>query len=403
MRLNVTLPVLTGVLLLTAGSQAADWRQFRGNLANSVADEQLPTELSGETVAWKAELPGRGLSSPIVVEDQVFVTSSSGYAQDRLHVLCISADDGRWIWERQFTALGRTTCHDKMCNATPTMASDGQRVFAFFSSNDLICLDRDGNLQWMRGLGSEFPNASNSLGMSSSPIVIGSTVVVQVESDAEAFACGIDTVSGETKWLLDRPQAANWTSPTLLPATGERPALALLQSSQGVTAVDPESGTVVWEFDNGASTIPSSTVVDGRVVIPSHGLTVLQPNSDGSSFRELWNASNLSPSTPSPVVLDGMTLTVNGAGVLSAGSLETGDRLWQLRLKGPFSGTPLVSAGHVFLFNEDGGGFVVRATPEGGEIISELDLGETILCSPAAADNALYLRSDDHLWKFARP
>lgn len=381
---------------------AADWRQFRGNDANSVASEMLPTELSGETIAWRVDLPGRGLSGPIVVGDQVFISASSGYAQDRLHVLSFATADGSRLWERQFTAMGRTGCHEKMCNATPTMASDGTRVFAFFSSNDLLCLDMQGNLQWMRGLGVEYPNASNSLGMSSSPLVIGNTVIVQVESDAEAFACGIDTESGATKWQLDRPRAANWTSPALLPGNADRPAIVLLQSSKGVSAVDPETGTVLWNFSNGASTIPSSTVVGDRVIIPSHGLTVLQPSKDGSSFEELWNSSNLSPSTPSPVVLNGMTLTVNSAGVLSAGDAATGDRLWQLRLKGSFSGTPLVSNGHVFLFNEEGNAFVVKADVDGGEIISELDLNETILCSPAAADNALYIRSDGHLWKFAR-
>jgi len=390
-------------LFLSTTCQAGDWRQFRGNLINSVAQEDLPTELSGETIAWKVDLPGRGLSGPIVVGDKLFLTASSGYIQDRLHVLCFDTSDGRRVWERQFTALGRTNCHEKMCNATPTMASDGERVFAFYSSNDLICLDMQGNLQWMRGLGSEFPNASNSLGMSSSPIVIGQTVVVQVESDAEAFACGIDALSGETRWQLDRPRAANWTSPTMLPATKDAPALALLQSSKGITAVDAETGTIVWNYDNGASTIPSATVSDRHVVIPSHGLTVLKPGSDGTSFEEVWNSSRLSPSTPSPVVFDGMTFTVNNAGVLSAGDIESGDRLWQLRLKGPFSGTPLASNGHLFLFNEGGGAFVVKPGRSGGEVISELDLGEKILCSPAAADHALYIRSDEHLWKFARP
>jgi outer membrane protein assembly factor BamB len=385
--------------LISAG-HAADWRQFRGNAANSVAvGEQLPTELSGETIAWQVELPGRGLSGPIVIGDQVIVTASSGYSQDRLRVLSVDVQSGEVRWERQFQATGRTVCHEKMCVATPTPASDGERIFAFYSSNDLICLDLEGNLQWYRGLGSEYPNASNSLGMSSSPIVVGSTVIAQVESDAEAFAIGIDTVSGETKWKIDRPRKANWTSPTILPAGNDTPALALLQSSAGLTAVDPETGTVIWDFADGASTIPSSTVIDGAVVIPSHGLTAIKPG--GVGFEQIWNASNLSPSTSSPVALNGMTFTLNSAGVLSAGEIESGKRLWQLRLKGPFSGTPLVSNDHIFFFNESGLAFVVKPEQDKGEIISELDLTETILCSPAAADNALYVRSDGHLWKFA--
>ncbi|HIF00811.1 MAG TPA: pyrrolo-quinoline quinone [Planctomycetes bacterium] len=383
-------------------AHSGDWRQFRGNDANSIAQgENLPTELSGGSIAWKVELPGRGLSGPIAVDQQVFLTASSGYSQDRLHILSIDAETGETQWERQFEATGRTGCHPKMCMATPTPASDGERVFAFYSSSDLICTDLAGNLQWYRGFGAEYRNASNSLGMSSSPIVIGSTVIVQAESEAEAFAAGVDTVTGETKWKIDRPRKANWTSPTILPAANGRPALALLQSSAGLSAVDPETGNVVWTFGNGASTIPSSLVVDGTVVIPSNGLTTIRPSSDGTTFEDVWKSSNLGPSTPSPVVINGLTITVNSAGALSAGDMATGKRLWQLRLKGKFSGTPLASNGHLFFFNEAGYAFVVRPEREKGEIVSELDLAETILCSPAASDNALYVRSDGHLWKFS--
>jgi outer membrane protein assembly factor BamB len=388
------------LLLPAMVTQAGDWRQFRGNLVNSVASgESLPTELSGRTIAWKVELPGRGLSGPIAVGDRLLVTASSGYTQERLHILSFDAATGQLLWERQFQATGRTGCHEKMCVATPTPASDGERIFAFYSSNDLICTDLDGNLLWYRGLGAEYPNASNSLGMSSSPIVIGPTVIAQVESDAEAFAIGVDAISGETKWRIDRPRKANWTSPTIMPGGDGTPTLALLQSSEGLTAVDPETGKVIWEFTDGASTIPSSAVVGDTVVIPSNGLTGVKPSADGR-IEEVWNASTLSPSTPSPVVMDGMAFTVNSAGALAAGDIETGERLWQLRLKGPYSSTPIASNGHLFFFNEEGFATVVKATTESGEIVSELDLGETILCSPAAANHALYVRSDKHLWKF---
>lgn len=394
---------LTGILLCCSVVAADDWRQFRGNLANSVSsDSELPTELSGDSIAWQVDLPGRGVSSPIVVGEQVILTASSGYAKDRLHVLSFDSETGERQWERQFQATGRTVCHEKMSVATPTCASDGERVFAFYSSNDLICLDLAGNLQWYRGLGAEYPNASNSLGMSSSPIVIGGTVIAQVESDAEAFAIGVDCVSGETKWKIDRPRRANWTSPTILPAADGSPALALLQSSKGLTAVDPETGDVVWDFANGASTTPSSSVIGNRVVIPSNGVTILTVSDDRSSFETAWQESKLSPSTASPVVMNGMTFTVNSAGALAAGDLETGKRLWQFRLKGPFSGTPLAANGHLFFFNEKGIVSVVKPTAEKGELVSELDLADTILSSPAAADGALYIRSDASLWKFTK-
>ena len=395
--------VLMSWTALLAQGRTADWRQFRGTSTDSVAvGESLPTELSGESIVWQSDLPGRGLSGPIIVGKQVVITASSGYYDDRLHIISMETSTGKHQWERQFQATGRTGSHSKMCTATPTPASDGERIYAFYSSNDLVCTDMAGNLQWYRGLGQENPNASNSLGMSSSPVVIGTTVVAQVESQAESFATGVDTLSGQTKWKLDRPRKSNWSSPTVLPAMGTRPPLLLLQSSAGMTAVDPETGTELWTFTDGALPIPSATVSEGKIIVPSNGLVILQPSADGGTFESLRNARGARPGTPSPLVTEGMMFYVNGSGVLSAASLETGERLWQVRLHGKFSSTPLASNGHLFFFSEAGMVTVVRPTTDAGEVVSQLDLAETILCSPAAADNALYVRSDGHLWKFAK-
>ena len=141
-------------LLCLSSPLLADWRQFRGNDANGVAEGAAPptTFSDTENIAWKIDLPGRGLSSPIVVGDKVFVSASSGPRQDRLHVICFNAKDGTELWHRQFWATGRTACHPKTCVAAPTPCSDGKRVFAVYSSNDAVCLDLDGNLQWVRAL-----------------------------------------------------------------------------------------------------------------------------------------------------------------------------------------------------------------------------------------------------------
>ena len=216
--MRTTITSLLAFLTLTAFITARDWRQFRGNDTTGVSEEaSLPVKWSAtENIAWKAALPGRGLSSPIIVGDRVFVTCSSGFRQDRLHVLCFSAADGSKIWERQFTATGRTMSHPKTCNAAPTPTSDGQRIFALYSSNDLVCLDLDGNLLWYRGLTFDHPNVSNSLGMASSPVVVGETLVAQVENDSESLATGVDAVTGLSRWTITRPKRANWTSAAVL-------------------------------------------------------------------------------------------------------------------------------------------------------------------------------------------
>lgn len=379
--------------------EAGDWRQFRGSHANGVAAGEIgPPELSGEHIAWVSELPGRGLSGPVVVGDRVIVSCSSGYRQDRLHVLCFDDSNGELLWERQFWATGRTNSHNKMCNATPTPASDGERIFAFFSSNDLICLDLDGNLQWLRGLTHDYPNASNSLGMASSPIVVGDTLVVQVESDADSLAFGLNTKSGTTRWRHDRPRKANWSSPTLLPLPDRKLPLVVLQSATGLKLVDAHSGEAVGEFGDGASTIPSSTVAGQTIYAPSNGLTALRVGDD-DKLEVLWNSNRLSPSTASPLVYRDHVYALNRAGVLACGDSESGELKWQLRLKGPYSSTPVVAGDRMYFFNEDGYAHIVDISGEKGEIVSEMDFADTILCTPAIAHGGLYVRSDQRLWK----
>ena len=396
-------------LVLAAGTSlpAADWRQFRGNDATGVVDDQtVPTSWTEtENRAWAAELPGRGLSGPIIVGKKVFLTASSGFSQDRLHVLCLDADTGAKLWHRQFTAMGRTMCHNKMCVATPTPCSDGKRVFAFFSSNDVICLDLEGNLQWLRALTLDYPNASNSLGMSSSPLVLGNTLVLQVENDSESFACGLDVDTGLNRWKHDRPVAANWTSPSIFSKAGssDDDQLVLLQSSRGLTAIRPYSGTTVWNYGTGCSTIPSTVAVKETVYVPSNGLTALTPEEGASAPKVKWNVGRLGPGTPSPIVVGDYVYVVNNAGVLNGANIQTGEATIQLRLpgSGAFSSTPIAANGNIYLFREGGMGIVVQGGDK-PKVESSFDLKETILCTPAIADGGLYVRSDQHLWKIAK-
>jgi outer membrane protein assembly factor BamB len=389
------------ILLMAVNARGADWRSFRGVESATVAEQPVPISWSDEeNIAWKVDLPGRGLSGPIVVQNRVFVTCCSGGQQERLHVLCFDAATSDLLWERQFWATGRTSSHPKTCNAAPTPTSDGARVFAFFSSNDLVCLDLDGNMQWCRGLTFDYPNASNSLGMASSPIVSGETVIAMVETDAESFTTGINVKTGEERWRIDRPRMANWTSPTLWKAAdGEE--LVLIQSGKGLVAVDPLTGTRRWSYDDGASTVASTAVVGGVAYVPSHGITAVRRDASTQYGAEvLWREGSLNPGTASPLVFGDKVLVINNAGVLVCADASTGKRQWQLRLSGAFSGSPVIAGHHLFVFNEEGVGFAIDLNGK-GNIVSQHDFKDTLLCTPAVADGALYVRSDSRLWKIA--
>ncbi len=396
--------LLLAALLCLSAPLLADWRQFRGNDANCVAEgPAAPTTFSDtENMAWKIDLPGRGLSSPIIVGDRVFLTACSGPRQDRLHVICFSVQDGSELWHRQFWATGRTSSHPKTCVAAPTPCSDGKRVFAVYSSNDAVCLDLEGNLQWCRALTLDSPNASNSLGMASSPVVVDDTLCVMVECDAESFTTGLEVDNGTTRWKMDRPRRANWTSPGIMRGKDGTPDHVLVQSSAGVVAVEPKSGKIVWDYTDGASTTPSLVVSQQVAYVPSHGITALRPSPSGSAVPEmLWRAEGVNPGTGSPLVFKDALYVIAKGGVLNRVDPKDGTKVWQTRLKGDFSGSAVAAGDHLYCFSEDGVGQVITLKDDAGEVTHTHPFGETILCTPAISDGSLYVRSDKHLWKIA--
>jgi len=392
---------VAGALLFVA----ADWPQFRGPGGTSVApDSNVPTTWNvkpdqKQNVAWQVDLPGRGPSSPIVVGDRVYVTCSGGVKQDRLYVVCFDTKTGKERFRREFWATGRTLSHPQSANAAPTPASDGKHIFAFYSSNDLVCLDLDGNLMWYRGLTFDYPKAGNDVGMSSSPVVAKGTVVVQVENFGDSFAAGLDVATGETRWRIDRKAVSNWCSPTVLRGKDGQE-VVLLQSPNALTAHDPVTGRQLWQYDANCSSIPSSVGLDGRVYLPANGITVLDL-SEGTAPKLAWDSNTLNPSAASPIIHQGRIYTMNGTGVLTCADAADGKSLWQLRIGGKFWGTPVLAGKHMVCVNQDGKAKIVLLGDSKGEIIGESDFGETVQASPAVAGNAIYVRGDKRLWKIA--
>lgn len=387
------------LFLLLLSSLHADWLAFRGSQGNGSFDQTAPASLSLKSRdGWSQALPGRGLSSPILVGDLVVLTASSGPNQETLHILAFDARSGSPQWERKFKATGRTICHEKTCVAACTLVSDGKALVAQFSSNDVFCLDLQGQLLWLRGLTFDYPNAANGLGMSSSPVLAEGVAIIQVENDADSFTFGLDLANGATLWKKDRPRGANWTSPIVMRTKGRE--IVALQSKDGLTAIEPSSGEEIWSFDGGASTIPSSAwSQQGLVLVPSNGLTALKMNATGERPEKVWTDNKLKPGTGSPTVVKDKVYVVNGANVLSCAEITSGKILWRLRLKGPVSSSPVANSDRLFLFSETGLGQVVGLGKSEGKVIGTVDLEDTILCTPALASDGLFVRSDNKLWK----
>lgn len=396
----VVIPAALMLVVLSGRSPAADWRQFRGSDQTSAAASEIALADDVERhIAWKKEVPGRAVSGPIVVGDRIIVTSSGGPKHDHLYVASFNAKTGDRLWQREFWATGRTLHHPTSANAAPTPCSDGELVFAFYSSNDLVCLDLAGNVQWLRGLTVDYPAAYNDTGMASSPVVIGDAVVVQVECQGDSFAAGLDKRTGANRWRIDRKKDANWASPIAFKASDGQE-VVLLQSGDKLTAHDPATGRELWTYTAACSTIPSAVVSGDVIYVPSAGLTAVKASSSGAAPTVLWKENKLSPSSASPVLADNKLYTINGAGILACADANDGAILWQTRLKGPFWATPVATKDYIYAVNQDGLLQVVKLGDK-GEIVAKYEFGDQVLGSPAVSDDGLFFRTASALVKVA--
>jgi outer membrane protein assembly factor BamB len=231
-------------------------------------------------------------------------------------------------------------------------------------------------------------------------VVIGDTVITQVEAQGDSFATGLNTATGETRWVKMRSPEMNWCSPVELRGESGK-SLALLQDGKGLTAVDPTTGDQVWSFPQASDTISSAVVADGRIIVASKGITALRASTDSPTVDVLWSENKLAPGAASPVAHDNRVYTVDRAPVLSCANASNGKIIWEQRLKGAFWATPLIAGDYIYCLNYEGDCQVVKPGKNKAELVATNTFGEKLQGSPAVADNAMYIRSDKHLWKIA--
>jgi outer membrane protein assembly factor BamB len=400
-------PAVTVVLVTLAlparDPRAADWPCWRGPGGTGVSPEAgLPVRWSAsENLLFKVDLPGRGVSSPVIAAGRAYVTASSGVTQNRLHVLSFDARTGKRVLERQLWATGGTQCHPKTCMAAPTPVLDDDRIYALFASFDLVAFDGAGTIVWYRSLALDYPELSNQVGMASSPVVWDDLVILDLATDSDAFALAIDKHTGLNRWKTPRKEGINWTTPVV--ARRGAAVELLLQSRHDLSAHDPRTGDRLWTHPGGTlDTIASPVTGEGTIYLSAGEMLAIEPGSADTAPRVLWKASRLRAATASPLHYEGRVYAVNSAGVLGCADGATGEMLWQQRLEGAFSASPVAGDGKIYCVNEEGVTAVVDVRAE-KRIAATNPLGATILASPAIAGGAIYLRSDGHLYAIGAP
>jgi outer membrane protein assembly factor BamB len=391
---------LSAILLLPIHSAlAGDWPQFRGPGGLGVSDEKgLPVKWSTtENVRWKAELPGRGVSSPVIASGRIYVTAASTYRDRRLHILCFDTSDGKKLWERQLAATGSTQCHPKTSMAAPTPVTDGRHVYALFATGDLAAFNRDGDLLWYRAFARDYPEITNQVGMAASPVLAGDTLLLPLENAGDSFALGVDVKTGRNRWKASRRRDINWVTPTIMNFRGKT--AALFQTAGEITAYDAANGEIIWSFkSNNLGSVPSPALADDLVIVPGTPSVALRVLSNGNT-EVVWKSRKLKAAYASPVVYKDRIYALTDIGV-SCLDAASGQEIWRERLGHGFSASPIIADGKLYVAKEEGDTSVVELGDQ-PKILANNDLKEPLLATPAISNGAIYLRTEKHLYCIA--
>ena len=408
-RVALTATVCCSVLqTLCLHVSTGQWPQWRGPDSNGVADEpNIATQWSSdEGVRWKVALPGSGISSPVIWQDRVFITASDGVALNELHVICLSRRDGKVIWHRRLWGTAPTRYHGtKSSMASPTPLTDGDHLYAFFGTGDVFCVDLNGVLIWHRSLATEYGKFENRFSATSSPILYQDYLVLQCDHHGDSYIVALDKNTGSNRWKRDRPNSwLSWASPRLVPvADGDEQELVVC-GSERVEGLDPKTGAPLWTVTGMRNEcIPTPVFGHGLIYAvsgPKGPSLAIRPGGRGDVTQSHveWANPRGAPFVPSAILVGNYYYLVDDQGITTCLAAANGKRIWQKRLPGGYTASPVASRDHIYFANESGQVTVIRAHVGRFQQISRNNIGEAIFASPSIAAGDLYLRTSHHLW-----
>jgi outer membrane protein assembly factor BamB len=405
------LALTAAVSLAAAGARADNWPEFRGPTGQGVYKGTLPLEWGpGRNVAWKQAVPGRGWSSPVVWEGRVYLTTAvpvdGAPGELSLDALALDARSGKPLWQtavfRQPATAPRIQA--KNSHASPTPIVDGRHLYVHFGHQGTACLDLDGKVRW-RNTELKYPPVHGNGG---SPILAGELLVFSCDGGSDPFVAALERGTGKVRWKVPRGidafKSFSFSTPLLIEVNGAKQIVS--PGSDAVMAYEPATGKEIWRvgYPGGYSVIPRPVHGHGLVFVctgyESPRLLAIRPDGRGdvTATHVAWRARQGVSHTPS-LLLDGDELyMVSDAGFASCLDARTGREHWRKRLPGAYSASPLLAGGRVYFQNEAGTGVVVRAGKEYKELARNA-LDERTLASYAAADGALFIRTDRHLYR----
>jgi outer membrane protein assembly factor BamB len=418
-----------------------NWAQWRGPLGSGVApDADPPTTWSATSnIKWKVNIPGSGLSTPIIWDNFVFVqtaipvpkTASSW--QTRLvggtpqrgrgggmrgvqptqpfqfSLICLDRRTGKTVWNRVAkTETPHEGHHPDHGYASHSPVTDGKYVIAYFGSRGLYCYDLKGNLKWSKDLGKM--QTRNEFGEGSSPALYGNTVVVTWDHEGEDFIAAFHRETGKELWRQTRDEPTSWSTPIIVEHNGQAQVIA--SATRRIRSYDLKSGKLIWECGGmTTNTIPTPIASKGVLYATSgfrgNALLAIQLGKQGDltgTNAILWSHNRNTPYVPSPLLYeDRLYLFAGNNGILSCFDAKNGQPIIHAEriegLRGVYA-SPVGAGGKVYLVGRNGTTVVLKRSDK-LEILATNVLDEKMDASPAIVGKEIFLRGHTHLYCIA--
>jgi outer membrane protein assembly factor BamB len=422
MRITIVCVAVLSLACSLRSASAEEWTRFRGPNGSAVSSETgLPLTWSdADNVAWKAELPGPGSSSPIVCGDRVFVTCYSGYGVDRSrpgdpenltrHLVCLNLADGKVLWQKPVPSKvaedpyqGQLTEHGY---ASSTPVTDGERVFVFFGKSGVLAFDAQGKQLWQTNVGTG--SAIMGWGSGVSLVLHKNLVIVNANAESESIVA-LDKQSGRQLWKAEaKGYSGSWSTPIVVEKPGGKHEVVVFMPGE-VWALHPDDGGVLWYCTGLQGAATTSLVANNGIIYATAGgpfgtgsaAIRAGGRNDVTASHVLWKQS-MGSYVPSPVVADGHMYWVDDRGTAVCLKADTGKQVYRQRLPGASGvyASPVVADGKLYAVTRRNGTFVLPARPEFTVLAHNRFASDStdFNASPAVSHKSVLLRSNRFLY-----
>ena len=379
------------------------WPRWRGPEGNGHSNESgLPINWSAKSIIWKAPLKGVGQSSPMIWGDRIFLTSALESGRTRL-IICTDRKKGSVLWEKEVWSGTPEASHAQNGWATPSCATDGERVVAFFGKGGIHCFSVDGKPLWSHDLG-VFPGP---WGTAASPVIHGDLVIQNCDEAGAGYLIAFNKVDGKQVWKTPRtaPERGGWSTPVVI-KSGKKDEL-VVNGERAVTGYDPLSGKQLWSCRSFAGRGDPTVTPGNNLLFVVNGqpgdIYAVKPGGSGDVTKShmAWHTPRKTGrDQPSPILVGNYLIVASMTGITTCYEASSGKVFWSERLKGTFSSSPIAAGGLVYFQNEGGETTVIEPGPKLKiTAINSLGAsGEVFRASLSPCGGQIFTRSDRTLY-----